>query len=85
METQPQKKEHCEKPLTTYDKWRFTLYTTFVLILLFNPWAYMLVNSILSGLVGMVANKYGCPTLLGFGIHTVIFTIIIRLLMDMHI
>jgi hypothetical protein len=54
-------------------------------LILFNPWTYKLVNKLLSNFVGAIASKDGCPTLLGFGIHAAIFTIIVRLLMDMNI
>jgi hypothetical protein len=70
---------------TYSDKWRFTLYTTFVLLVLFNPWAYKLVNSLLSGLVGPIASSNGCPTVVGFGVHVLVFTLIIRYMMDMHL
>lgn len=66
------------------DKWRFTLYTTLVLVLLFNPWTYNLTNSLLSNLVGTISNK-GCPTILGFVIHVIVFTVIIRYIMDLHL
>jgi hypothetical protein len=68
-----------------YDKWRFTFYTTFVLLVLFNPWTYKMVNSLLGSLLGSIASKDGCPTMLGFGIHVLLFTIVIRYMMDMHL
>lgn len=67
------------------DKWRYTLYTTVLLLILFNPWTYKVVNNLLSGMVGPIANNVGCPTMLGFGIHAIVFTIILRLLMDFRI
>jgi hypothetical protein len=67
-----------------YDKWRFTLYTVLVALLIFNPWTYKLVNSLLSGLIGTIAYN-GCPNVFGFGIHIVVFTLIVRFLMDLHI
>jgi len=70
---------------TYSDKWRFTLYTTFVLLVLFNPWAYKLVNSLLSGLVGPIASSNGCPTILGFLIHVTVFTVVVRYMMDLRI
>ena len=63
------------------DKWRFTLYTTILLLILFNPWMYKFVNSLLYSIIGTIANKEGCPTILGFIVHTIVFTIILRLLM----
>ena len=70
---------------TSSDKWRYTFYTTFVLLLLFNPWTYKWMNSLFSNLVGSIASKEGCPTILGFIIHATIFTIIVRYMMDMKI
>lgn len=67
-----------------YDKWRFTLYTVIVALLIFNPWTYKLVNSLLSGLIGTIANN-GCPNVLGFSVHLIVFTLIVRFLMDLHI
>ena len=70
---------------TPSDKWRFTLYTTFVAILLFNPWTFSVVNTLLSRFIGQTATGNGCPTPLGFVIHVVIFTLIIRYMMDMKL
>ena len=67
------------------DKWRFTLYTTFVLVILFNPWTYKLVNSLLSRFIGQIASSSGCPTLLGFAVHVLVFTLVIRYMMDLGI
>ena len=74
-----------KKELPSYDKWRFTIYTTLVLIIVFNPWTFILMNKILSNLVGPICSKEGCPTLLGFFIHVIVFTLIIRYLMDLRI
>lgn len=70
-----------KKSLESADKWRYTLYTTFVLLILFNPYTYKFMNSIFSGL----ASKKGCPTMSGFLIHATIFTLIVRYLMDLRI
>ena len=71
--------------LRSSDKWRFTLYTVLVAVLIFNPWTYKLVNSLLSRFLGSIANAAGCPTMLGLVVHVVVFTLIIRYLMDLHI
>lgn len=67
------------------DKWRFTLYTTLVLLIFFNPWTYNLVDSIVSKFIGHTAIQGGCPTLLGFTVHVVIFTLVIRYMMDLRL
>jgi hypothetical protein len=71
--------------INSSDKWRFTLYTTLVLFILFNPWTYNLVDKLVSNIIGHTANQVGCPTVLGFTVHLIIFTIIIRYMMDMHL
>ena len=74
-----------KKSIGSLDKWRFTLYTTILLLVLFNPWTYKIMNTLLSSLVGIIATKDGCPTLLGFFIHVIVFTLILRFLMDLRI
>lgn len=75
----------CARELTSVDKWRFTLYTTILLLILFNPWMYLIVHKLLGSLIGSIANKEGCPTMIGFIVHAVVFTVILRLLMNMNI
>jgi hypothetical protein len=67
------------------DKWRYTLYTTFVLLLLFNTFAFKSVNSILGGLIGPISSNDGYPTTEGFLVHVLVFTLIIRYMMDIQI
>ena len=79
---------HPVKPndsLASYNKWKYTLYTTLIVLLIFNPFTYKFVNSLLSGFLGKIAGSDGCPTLLGFAVHTIVFTLIIRYMMDLHI
>lgn len=68
-----------QKP-TNVEKWMYTLYTTLIAIAIFNPWTYKLTNRLLYSVTGPLA-KSGCPTLLGFGVHLVVFTLILRLVM----
>jgi hypothetical protein len=67
------------------DKWRYTFYTTLVLLILFNPWTYNLVDSLFYKFIGHTAKQGGCPTFLGFLVHAIIFTLVVRYLMDLHL
>ena len=67
------------------DKWRYTLYTTAILIVLFNPYTYMFMNSVFSRFTGPISNSVGCHTMIGFLIHALVFTVIIRYMMDIKI
>ncbi len=65
---------------TNVQKWMYTLYTTLIAIAIFNPYTYKLTNRLLYSVTGPLA-KGGCPTSVGFGIHLVVFTLILRLVM----
>jgi hypothetical protein len=69
--------------LESSDKWRFTLYTSVMVIALFNIYAFKAVNSLLGSLMGSIADKNGCPTPLGFAVHVVVFTLVLRYSMDL--
>ena len=71
---------------TNVDKWRYTLYTTTVLFLIIvNPYTYKLVNSLLQSVVGKIADSAGCPTTVGILVHAVVFTLILRYMMDLDL
>lgn len=66
------------------DKWRYTLYTTIIFLLVVNPCTYKFVQFCLGRFV-KIANKDGCPTLAGIIIHAIVFTLILRAIMDFDI
>lgn len=66
---------------TSKDKWRYTLYTSILVFLLFRPETFQLVQSLVGKSLS-VASSGGCPTPTGFALHLVIFTVIIRKMMD---
>lgn len=74
----------CKMKPSSLDKWRYTLYTTVLFLIIVNPYTYLFVNSILK-YVFMVCNKNGCPTPFGIVIHAIVFTLLLRVLMDMDI
>lgn len=69
-------------------KWKYTLITTAIFLLIANPYTYILVNKIFTGLfgtMGKVSSATGCPTVLGFILHAIVFTLILRGVMEMNI
>ena len=74
----------CGAKPSNEDKWRYTLYTTILFLIIVCPFTYLLVNSILGGLV-KICDKKGCPTSMGILIHAVVFTLLLRYLMDLDI
>lgn len=78
--------KNCLKKPTNADKWRFTFYTVIIFLLIANPYTYKLVNSLLGKFIGQIANPAtGCPTNLGFIVHTVVFALILRHIMNYDI
>lgn len=77
--------KNCLKKPTSLDKWRFTLYTVIVFLLVVNPYTYILVNKLFGKIIGKIADSTGCPTTIGFIVHTLVFTLILRFIMDFDI
>jgi len=73
-----------EKSLSNKNKWKYTIYTSVCLILIMNKYSFQLSNLILKPLIGKTEIN-NCPTLLGYIVHIVIFTLAIRYLMDINI
>lgn len=70
----------CEKcKPTNADKWRYTLITTVIFLIVVNPVTYTFVQSILGRFVRI--SKGGCPTYTGILIHAVVFTLALRYVM----
>lgn len=67
------------------DKWRYTIWTTIVFLLIVNPYTYQLTHKLFSGILGSISSPTGCPTMVGIGLHAVVFTLIVRYMMDYDI
>ena len=70
----------ADHSLTSADKWKYTLYTTIIFLLVANPYTYKLVQTLLGRFV-KIADKNGCPSLIGFLVHALVFTLILRAIM----
>lgn len=66
------------------DKWRYTLYTTIIFLIVVNPQTYKLVNSLIGNCV-KIADSTGCPTVNGILVHSIVFTLLLRYSMDLKI
>ncbi len=77
---------NCEnKHATNAQKWRYTLITTVIFLLVVHPMTYKLVDSLVGGLLFKVASKSGCPTMAGLLLHAAVFTVALRYVMDLDI
>ena len=62
-------------------KWFYTLKTTAIFLAVSNPYTYKLVQSLVGNRVA-ISRPDGCPTTEGFIIHTIVFTLLLRLAME---
>ena len=46
---------------------------------------FRLTQSILGNLIGKISDKSGCPTVLGYLLHALVFTLLVRYSMEMNI
>lgn len=73
-----------ESKTNSNDKWRYTLYTTVIFLIVVNPATFLLVNGLLGSLI-KISDSKGCPTINGILVHAVVFTLILRYMMDLNI
>lgn len=66
------------------EKWKYTLYTTVLFLIVVNPMTYKLVQAILGRFVRIAAAD-GCPTMAGILVHAVVFTLLLRYMMDLNL
>ena len=58
-----------------------TLQAVLVFYIIANPMTFRLVDSVLGGVVGRIANSGGCPTSLGLIVHSVVFGAVVYAMM----
>lgn len=68
------------------DKWRYTLYTVLVFIILGNPYLYSFLDTNLGKLVNKSTKSGGnSPGIIGFVVCAIIFTFTVRWMMDLDL
>jgi len=66
------------------DKWKYTLYTTVIFLVVINPLTYKIVDGVLGRFV-KIASSTGCPTTAGMLVHALVFTLVLRYMMDLNL
>jgi hypothetical protein len=70
----------CKKSISESNKWIISLWSGLLFFLIASPFMFKLTGGIFSS-AGLKIQKDGCPNLLGVGIHALVFTILVRLIM----
>jgi len=66
-------------------KWQISLFSAFIFLLVVNPYTYKFTQYLLGELVGKIADSNGCPTILGLIIHTIVYILLVRGSMELHL
>jgi len=66
-------------------KWQISFFSAFLVLLVINPYTYMLTQRIFGTIVGKIAESNGCPTFLGLAIHIIVYILLVRGSMDLHL
>ncbi len=79
--------EKCREELepNNLEKWKFSLIGTFLVVILFNPTIFRITQNILGNLIGKISDKSGSPTVLGYLLHALVFTLLVSYYMEMNI
>ena len=70
---------------SSYKKWKISIFSAFLFILVINPYTYIFTQKMLGGLLGKIAETNGCPTIRGLVLHTIVYILLVRSSMDLHL
>ena len=74
-------KRICESFVTNEQKWRISVLSGLIFLLVSSPVLYQFTSSIGDCLNVKLSNSLGCPTMTGLLLHTAVFVVIVRILM----
>jgi hypothetical protein len=69
---------------SSIQKWKISIFSAFIFLLVVNPYTYTLTNKIFSKFIGTVAIN-GCPTSVGLVLHTIVYILLVRYSMDLNL
>ncbi len=71
---------------SSFKKWMISFLSAFFFILVINPYTYRFTQKIFGGILGKIADSNGgCPTTRGLVLHTIVYILLIRGSMDLHL
>lgn len=70
---------------SSYKKWKITIFSAFIFILVIHPYTFLFTQNVFGGLLGKIAEPNGCPTTMGLLLHTIVYILLVRGSMDLHL
>jgi hypothetical protein len=69
--------------VSNLEKWNISIFSAFLFVLVVNPYTYQLTQFIFGKL--QTVSKNGCPTVFGLFLHTIVYTLLVRYSMELHL
>jgi hypothetical protein len=70
---------------SSYKKWQISIFSAFIFILVVNPYTYILIQKILGGVFGKIADNNGYKKILVLIIQTILYILLVRGSMDLDL
>lgn len=70
---------------SSYTKWQISFFSAFIFILVVNPYTYQFTQKVFGRFLGRIAEANGCPTITGLVLHTLVYILLVRISMDLHL
>ena len=68
--------------ISNYKKWSISLFSGLLFFIMSLPKLYSLIHSVVNRIISYdVINTYGCPTIKGVVLHSIVFVFIVRICM----
>ena len=73
-----------EHSKSSEQKWKYSVIAGILFFIIANPTVYKVVDKIVGSILGKmrIAGPAGCPTTVGLLLHSIVYMLVIRLLMD---
>lgn len=71
----------CAQPFTSSDKWYASILAGILFVIVSSSYTYNVTNRVTTSF-GLTIAEYGCPNLAGLFLHTLVFIILLRLLLQ---
>lgn len=72
----------CDKPYSSSDKWTASFILGLLFLLISSPFLYMFTAAAMREVGLEIADRHGCPNILGLMLHASIFALIVRVLLN---
>ncbi len=70
---------------SSYKKWQISIFSAFIFILVVNPYTYILIQKLLGGIFGKIADNSGYTKILVLIIQTILYILLVRGSMDLKL